>query len=135
MEKLQKINELIPRLEKLFEKEDLFYSRELNKVDETGNVKYCEFCISDIPLEESYERQICLGVADEPYPFKLINFDWEDPEKEYFKTIVINDFKENEDILFTFLLAFLEEYMTAKVWIEDDWFYTLEDLKNTRDHY
>lgn len=129
------INKLLLSLNELCNKEGLFHSHDLKKVDEKGELKYCEFCISDIPLKDSYDRQLCFGIADEPNPYKLINFDWDSPEKDYFKTVVSGDFVENEDLLFKFLFAFLNDYPVARVWIEEDWFYTLEDLKKIRASY
>lgn len=42
---------------------------------------------------------------------------------------VSDDFDDNEDLLFKFLFAFLNEFPDARVWIEEDWFYNLEDMK------
>ncbi|WP_315370572.1 hypothetical protein, partial [Paenibacillus xylanexedens] len=74
------INKLLLRLGELCNREELFHSHELKKLDETSKLKYCEFCISDIPLKDSFDRQLCFGIADEPYPHKLVNFEWDSPE-------------------------------------------------------
>ncbi|NUU78030.1 hypothetical protein [Paenibacillus xylanilyticus] len=128
------INKLLYSLIDLCNKEGLYHSQDLKKVDEDEKLKYCEFCVSDIPLKDSYDRQLCFGIADEPYPYKLVNFDW-DPSEDYFKTVVSSDFDDNEDLLFKFLFAFLNEFPVAKVWIEEDWFYTIEDLKAIKASY
>jgi hypothetical protein len=129
------INILLPRLNELCNREGLFHSHDLKKIDETEKLKYCEFCISDVTMKDSYDRQLCFGIADEPYPYKLVNFDWDSSEEDYFKTVVSGDFDGNEDILFKFLFAFLNEFPVAKVWIEEDWFYTLDDLKKIKASY
>lgn len=100
------INKLLLRLEELCNKEGLFYSHDLKKIDEASKLKYCEFCISDIPLKDSFDRQLMFGLADEPYPHKLVNFEWDSPEIDYFKTVVSGDFEDNEDLLFKFLFYF-----------------------------
>lgn len=56
-------------------------------------------------------------------------------KNEYFKAIVSDDFDGNEDLLFQFLFALLHEYSDAKVWIEEEWFYTFPDLERIKDSY
>lgn len=129
------INKLIHRLDELCNREGLFHSHDLKKIDDDLKLKYCEFCISDIPLKDSYDRQLCFGIADEPYPYKLVNFEWDSPEIDYFKTVVSGDFDDNEDLLFKFLFLFLNEFPDAKVWIEEDWFYNLHDMKKIKASY
>lgn len=129
------INDLVLRLDELCENEGMYYSHTSNKVDDAGKLKYCEYCVSDIPLYESYDRPICFGIADEPYPYKLVEFDWEPFPQEYFKTLVSGDFVDNEDLLFKFLYVFLHEFPNARVWIEEDWFYTLADLNKLKENY
>ncbi len=48
---------------------------------------------------------------------------------------VSDDFDDNEDLLFKFLFAFLNEFPDARVWIEEDWFYNLEDMKQIKASY
>lgn len=45
------------------------------------------------------------------------------------------DFDDNEDLLFKFLFAFLNEFLDARVWIEEEWFYNLEDMKKLNASY
>lgn len=129
------INKLLLHLNRICDREGWFYSHDLKKYDDMQKLKYCEFCLSDTPLKDSYDRQLCFGIADEPYPFKLVNFDWDSTGNEYFKTVVSNDFDDNEDLLFQVLLALLSEFPDAKVWIEEDWFYTLDDLERIKNSY
>jgi hypothetical protein len=129
------INQLLLHFNQISDSEGWFHNHDLKKYDDMQKLKYSEFCLSDIPLRDCYERQICFGIADEPYPFKLVYFEWDSPNNEYFKTVVSSDFDGNEDLLFQVLLAVLIEYPDAKVWIEENWFYTLDDLKRINDSY
>ncbi|PQP83261.1 hypothetical protein C0Q44_00570 [Paenibacillus sp. PCH8] len=73
--------------------------------------------------------------------FKLISkiqtvtYDWDDTQNEYFKAVASDDFDDNEDLLFKSLFAVLNECPDARVWIEEDWFYKLEDMKKIKASY
>lgn len=91
-------------------------------------LKYICLYISDKPFVHYDERQISFSIYDEPYRNRTYNFKW-DIEIEYFQAIISNDFDGNEDLLFKIMFAIVLKYPEAKLWIEEDWFYTLEDLK------
>ncbi|KAA8783074.1 hypothetical protein EC604_04350 [Paenibacillus amylolyticus] len=114
--------------------EDLFFDSDDEKYDIEGALKYTRIYISDKPFNED-SRTISFSLYDEPYDFQIVTFDWDNMKNEYFKAIVSDDFDENEDLLFQVLLAFLSEFPDAKVWIEEEWFYTLGDLKRIKNSY
>ncbi|MGO4532651.1 hypothetical protein AB4Z30_26510 [Paenibacillus sp. 2TAF8] len=126
---------LLNRFRPLCTKESLFFDSDDEKYDIEGVLKYTRIYISDKPFKEDYARTISFSLYDEPHDFQIVTFDWDERQDEYFKAIVSDDFYENEDLLFQLLFAFLNEYTDAKVWIEENWFYTLDDLKRINDSY
>lgn len=92
-----------------------------------GTLKYCQVYIS-IPFEASYSRQLCFSVYDEPYEYQTIDFKWDETHNKYFKAMISDDFYENEDLLLRFVHSAISVYPNAKIWTEEDWFYTFEDL-------
>lgn len=110
----------------------LYFSNNHKEYDETGKLKFCSIYFSDIPFEDNYSRQISWNLYDEPYNFQTVNFDWDDSKIQYFKALVSEDFYENEDLLFKILYGLLNIYTYAKIWIEDNWFYTLKDLEKIK---
>ncbi|WP_145333011.1 hypothetical protein [Paenibacillus xylanexedens] len=110
----------------------LYFANNYDKYDETGKLKFCSIYISDIPFEDSYSRQIPWNLYDEPYKFQTVDFNWDNSKCQYFKAFVSEDFYENEDLLFKILYGILKIYPSAKVWIEDNWFYTIEDLEKIK---
>ncbi|MDT0121065.1 hypothetical protein Q9R46_00305 [Paenibacillus sp. RRE4] len=128
-------NSLLSTIKNICIKENLFFDSDDEKYDIEGVLKYTRIYISDKPFKEDYSRTISFSLYDEPYDFQIVNFDWDNMQNEYFKAIVSDDFDENEDLLFQFLFALLNEISDAKVWIEEDWFYTLEDLERIKDSY
>ncbi|WII39024.1 hypothetical protein [Paenibacillus thiaminolyticus] len=112
----------------MYKGESFFDSDEENYYSE-GTLKYSRVYISDTPFRENYSRQICFSVYDEPYEYQIVSFKWDDTNNKYFKAVVSDDFCDNEDLLVRFSHAILKKYPTAKIWVEEDWFYTLEDLE------
>jgi len=110
----------------------LYFSNNYDEYDQTGKLKFCSIYISDIPFEDNYSRQISWNLYDEPYKFQNVDFNWDDSKSQYFKALVSEDFYENEDLLFKILYGILKVYPSAKVWIEDNWFYTIEDLEKIK---
>ncbi|MFC9706627.1 hypothetical protein ACFTRD_00545 [Paenibacillus sp. NPDC056933] len=116
-------------------KENLFFDNDEETYNSEGALKYTRLYISDTPFKENYSRTLSFSVYDEPYEFQTVTYDWDDTQNEYFKAVVSDEFDDNEDLLFQFLFAFLNEFPDAKVWIEEDWFYTLEDMKKIKSSY
>ncbi|MGG4553958.1 hypothetical protein [Paenibacillus humicus] len=110
----------------------LYFSKDYDEYDETGKLKSCSIYFSDIPFEDNYSRQISWNLYDEPYKYQIVDFNWDESKNQYFKAMVSEDFYENEDLLFKILYGLLKVYPSAKIWIEDNWFYTIEDLENIK---
>lgn len=123
-------NNLLRNLKDVCVKEKLFFETDEETYNSEGTLKYSRAYISDIPFKENYSRPLCFSIHDEPYEYQLVSFKWDDTNNEYFKAIVSDDFYENEDLLLRFSHAILNLYPTAKIWVEEEWFYTLEDLDN-----
>lgn len=123
-------NELLRDLNKICIEENLFFDSEAETYDSEGTLKYTRVYISDLPFRDNYSRPLCFSVYDEPYEYQLVSFKWDDTNNEYFKAVVSDDFDDNEDLLLRFSHAILNIYPTAKIWVEEEWFYTLEDLGN-----
>ncbi|SCY35563.1 hypothetical protein SAMN05720606_104106 [Paenibacillus polysaccharolyticus] len=126
---------LLNSIRTLCTKVNMFFDSDDEKYDIEGELKYTRIYISDKPFKEDYVRTISFSVHDEPYDFQIVTFDWDNMKNEYFKAIVSDDFDGNEDLLFQFLFALLHEYSDAKVWMEEDWFYTFPDLERIKDSY
>ncbi|MGZ7440988.1 hypothetical protein [Paenibacillus sp. TH7-28] len=125
-------NDLLSNIKNLCIRENLFFDTDEEKFNIGGVLKYSRVYISDIPFEEDYSRQLCFSLYDEPYDYQTVSFKWDDIHSEYFKALVSDDFCDNEDLLFRFVYSVLNIYPSAKIWIEDDWFYTLEDLEKIK---
>lgn len=121
-------NDLLRDLNKICIEENLFFDNDEETYDRDGTLKYTRVYISDIPFRENYSRTICFSLYDEPYEYQLVSFKWDDTNNEYFKAVVSDDFDGNEDLLLRFSHAILKIYPTAKIWVEEEWFYTLENL-------
>lgn len=124
--------DLLPSIKNLCTMESLYFDTDEEKFTSDGTLKYCRIYISDIPFEEDYSRLLCFSLFDEPYDFQIVRFKWDDTHSEYFKALESDDFYDNEDLLFRFVYGVLNIYPSAKIWIEDDWFYTLEDLEKIK---
>ncbi|MBO2945986.1 hypothetical protein JJQ72_18565 [Paenibacillus sp. F411] len=123
-------NDLLRDLNKICVEENLFFDSDEESFDSDGALKYTRVYISDLPFREDYSRTLSFSVYDEPYEYQLVSFNWDDTNNEYFKAVVSDDFDDNEDLLLRFFHAILKIYPTSKIWIEEEWFYTLEDLDN-----
>lgn len=120
--------DLLRSLNSICINENLFFDNDEDCSSSEGTLKYSRAYISDRPFKEDYSRPLGFSVYDEPYEYQIISFKWDDTNSEYFKAVVSDDFCDNEDLLLRFSHAILNIYPTAKIWIEEDWFYTLEDL-------
>lgn len=123
-------NDLLRNLNNICIEENLFFDSDEETYNSEGTLKYTRVYISDIPFRENYSRPLCFSVYDEPYEYQIVSFKWDDTNNEYFKAVVSDDFDDNEDLLLRFSHAILKIYPTAKIWVEEEWFYTLEDLDN-----
>jgi len=123
-------NDLLRDLNKICIEENLFFDCDEETYDSEGTLKYTRVYISDLPFSENYSRTLCFSVYDEPYEYQLVSFNWDDTKHEYFKAVVSDDFDDNEDLLLRLSHAILKIYPTAKIWVEEEWFYTLEELDN-----
>lgn len=123
-------NDLLRNLNNICIKENLFFDSDEETYNSEGTLKYIRVYISDMPFRENYSRPLCLSVYGEPYEYQMVSFKWDDTNSEYFKAVVSDDFDDNEDLLLRFSHAILKIYPTAKIWVEEEWFYTLEDLDN-----
>lgn len=123
-------NDLLRDIKKICIEENLFFDTDEETYNSEGTLKYTRVYISDTPFRENYSRPLCFSVYDEPYEYQIVSFKWDDTHNEYFKAVVSDDFDDNEDLLLRFSHAILKIYPTAKLWIEEEWFYTLEDLDN-----
>lgn len=123
-------NDLLRNLNEICIKENLFFDSDEQTYNSEELLKYSRVYISDIPFRENYSRPLCFSVYDEPYEYQIVSFKWDGTNNEYFKAVVSDDFDDNEDLLLRFFHAVLKIYPTAKIWVEEEWFYTLEDLDN-----
>ena len=123
-------NDLLGDLNKVCIEENLFFESDEETYDSEGTLKYTRVYISDLPFNENYSRTLSFSVYDDPYEYQLVRFKWDDTKNEYFKAVVSDDFDDNEDLLLRFSHAILKIYPTAKLWVEEECFYTLEDLDN-----
>lgn len=122
------VNDLLSNIKNLCLRENLFFDSDEEKFNDEGTLKYSRVYISDIPFRENYSRQLCFSLYDDPYEYQIVSFKWDNTHSEYFKAMASDDFCNNEDLLLRFAYGILNIYPTAKIWIEEDWFYTLEDL-------
>lgn len=121
-------NELLRKISDICIQENLFFDSDEETYNGEGKLKYTRVYISDKPFREYFSRTLSFSVYDEPYEYQIVNFKWDDTSNEYFKAIVSDDFYENEDLLLRFSHAILKIYPSAKIWVEEEWFYTLENL-------
>jgi len=126
-----RIPQLLSTTEQICEENNLYYSGFDSGYGDPNETDYCEININDILWGEegSSERDILFGLANEPYEFRNIDFAWDSTGQEYFAAMIAIDFYNSEDLLFKFLHPFLQRYPEAKLWIDNDWFYTLEDME------
>lgn len=121
--------ELYRVLERICSVENLFIEINLTEHDKSNKIKVIRTNISDKPLDEDINRQLCVDIFDEPYKYRYNSFDWFDKSINFFEIITIDFFDQNEDLLFKIVYELLKLYPDAKLWMEQDWFYTLEDLE------
>lgn len=126
---------LLMRINKICKKEKLYFDSDEKVFNNEGKLIYTRIYVSDVPFRENYSRTLCFSVYDEPYEYQVVSFEWDDTNNEYFKAVVSDDFYDNEDLLFRFFREMLRIYPKSKLWVEDEWFYTIEDLENTTDVY
>ncbi|MCA1294981.1 hypothetical protein LBW89_18370 [Paenibacillus sp. alder61] len=125
-------NDLLWSINNLCIRDHLYFDTEEEKYTINGDLKYCRVYISDFPFTEECSRPLCFSLFDEPYEYQTVSFKWDDTGEEYFKAMESDDFWENEDLLLRFVYGILKVYPRAKVWVEEDWFYTLEDLEKIK---
>lgn len=123
------LTDLLQYTEDLCTELNLFYGISFKKENGNNQLKHVRANLSDLPFVESSSRQLCIDFYDEPYEFQNISFDWLGKDTEFFEAIIVDDFCDNEDLLFDILFKFLKNYPNSKIWMEDDWFYTLNDLE------
>jgi len=116
-------NDLLRDLKKICLEENLFFDSDAETYDSEGTLKYTRVYISDLPFSQNYSRTLCFNVYDEPYEYQFVSFEWD--KNEYFKAVVSDDFDDNEDLLLRLSHAILKVHPTAKIWVEEEWFYTL----------
>mgnify|MGYP005751707407 CR=1 FL=1 len=122
--------EMYDILQKICVNFDLYIEKIYIEVNEKKKIKSIRTNVSDRPFDEKIlSRQLCVDIFDEPYNLKNNIFEWFDKSKIFFEAIVVDYFDGNEDLLFKIMFAIVLKYPEAKLWIEEDWFYTLEDLK------
>jgi len=126
-----RIPQLLSDAEDICRENSLYYGDVADGYGDLNIVSHCETNINDIMWGEegSSERDILFDLANEPFDLRNIDFEWDSSRQEYFKAMIAVEFYNNEDLLFKFLYPFLKRYPEAKLWIEEDWFYTLEDLE------
>ncbi len=122
-------SELVSTLKKSSEEKGLFFNNDINRIDDTGRLKYQRVCISDKPPLKQDRKEICFNVYDEPYQFRTEQFDWDDLHKDYFNAISLESFVEKEDLLLQILSPLLLNYPQAKFWCDNNWFYTIEVME------
>lgn len=115
-------------LEKVCSYENLIIGVNISEADENDTIKLIRTNISDVSFDKNPSRQLCVDIFDEPYKFRYNSFEWFDESISFFEAITIDCFDGNEDLLFRVAYGLLKQYPKAKLWIEDDWFYTLGDL-------
>ncbi|MDQ0171879.1 hypothetical protein [Paenibacillus tundrae] len=125
--------DLLMRINKICKKEKLYFDSDEKVFNNEGKLIYTRIYVSDVPFRENYSRTLCFSVYDEPYEYQVVSFEWDDTNNEYFKAVVSDDFYDNEDLLLRFFREILRIYPKSKLWVEDEWFYTFEDLEKTTD--
>ncbi len=128
--KSKSASELVSLVLDLCDKENLFFAFDIERFDNANRLKYKRLGISNISFSErNSSKQICLNIYDEPYQFQLEQFDWDILHKDYFNAISLEFFVENEDLLLKIIYPLLKAYPQAKLWCDNDWFYTSADLE------
>ncbi|KQY90205.1 hypothetical protein ASD24_25225 [Paenibacillus sp. Root52] len=125
--------ELLSSIHKVCVQENLFFDSDEDTYNNEGILKYARVYISDMPFRENYSRTLCFSVYDEPYEYQVVSFEWDEVGNEYFKAIVSDDFYDNEDLLLQLSRAMLKIYPNSKIWIEEEWFYTSDNIENISD--
>jgi hypothetical protein len=80
-------------------------------------------------LYEAPTNDVLVDVYDEPYKYQYHSFSWYDEEIEFFNIAIIDEVYNNEKITLVLSYEILKRYPELKLWIEEDWLYTFEDIK------
>ena len=109
----------------------LYFDNHYERFNDAGELIFSSIYVSDIPFSEDGFRALPWNLYDKSndYFLQSLNFEWDMSHTEYFKAIISEDFYEYEDLLFKVVYEILKLYPSAKLWIEYDWLYTLEDLE------
>jgi len=120
--------------------------------DFRGICKKNEFYISSIPINSQSEniiKHVSIGIAlveqadiyevstndvlvdlyEEPYQYQYHCFSWYDEKIDFFNSAIIDEVYNNEEITLALSYEILKLYPEMKIWIEEDWFYTLKDIE------
>lgn len=123
------VMELYNTIKNICMSNNFFLDISTKNVDVNQKIKSIYSNISDVSFTYGVMRQLCVSLFDEPYQFKDISFDWYNQKVIFFEAIVIDNIEDNEDLLLKITYELLSKYPEAVLWLEQNWFYKLDDIK------
>lgn len=114
-------------------RENNFYMSPISNDFQSENiVKHASVEIALVKRADVYEapaNDVLVDLYDEPYKYQYHSFSWYDEEIDFFNIAIIDEVYNNEKITLVLSYEILKRYPEIKLWIEEDWFYTLDDLE------
>lgn len=127
------IDEFIIKLAEGCKIEKLSFRISDERYDKDGNLKYCWATVGREEETEEY-KDMYMSIYNEKnnVEYNIVELDIVSEYKEYFRMVNIEEIYGYEYMALKFCYIVLKLYPQAKVWIEENWFYTLEDLEKIR---
>lgn len=127
------INSIIKEINEISQNININFIYNEKKYNKNQKLQYVCAYINDSNFKENSDRTIMFDIYDEkfydhPNYITLENIPNILESEEFFRIIIVDEFLENEDLLFVFLYNFLKRFPELFIWIEEDWIYTLDDL-------
>lgn len=114
-------------------RENNFYMSPISNDSQSENkVKCVSVEISLVKRADIYEastNDVLVDLYDEPYKYQYHSFSWYDEEINFFNIAIIDEVYNNEKITLVLYYEISKRYPDTKLWIEEDWFYTLDDIE------
>ncbi|MEK3877606.1 hypothetical protein [Paenibacillus sp. FSL M7-0420] len=79
--------------------------------------------------EETPPNDVLIDLYEESHKYQYHCFSWYDEQITLFNVAVIDEVYNNEQIILGLSSEILKHYPDLKLWIEEDWFYTLGDIE------
>lgn len=114
-------------------KENNFYMSPISSDSQSESiVKHVSVEIALVKRADLYEaptNDVLVDIYDEPYKYQYHSFSWYDEETDFFNIAIIDEVYNNEKITLVLSFEILKRYPEVRIWIEEDWFYTLDDIE------